>query len=170
MTETPPKRRLPTRWRWLLGVGVPAIALILAVALSDRLGFEWSLLIYLLGLIVGPCLLAGLGVVSLRVVRYWAYAMLLLSTATVSAAALALSHDTESIFLWLAALWTLGLAWGLLWSLALVAIPAGFGLAIGAAVYRWRQDRLHALHPLAVYGALAALGWIVRTLAISGHL
>ena len=170
MTETPSRRRLSTLWRWLLGVGVSATALFLAVALSDRLGFEWSLLIFLLGLIVGPCLLAGLGAVSLRTVRYWAYSMLLLSTATVSAAALALRyHDTASIFLWLAALWTWGLAWGLLWSLAL-AIPAGFGLAIGVAVCRWRQDRLHALHPLAVYGALAALGWIVWTFAISGHL
>ena len=78
MTETPSRYRLPTLWRWLLGVGVPVTALFLAIALSYLLSVAWPLLIFPLGL-AGPGLIVGLDAVSLRVGRYLAYAVAVMS-------------------------------------------------------------------------------------------
>lgn len=162
MAETLSRHRLPTLWRWILGVGVSVIALFLTVALWNLLPVAWQLSIFPLGLplAIGPGLLAGLGVVSPRVVRYWAYSVLLVSGAT-----WAFNYWTEKTDdPFLAILLLIPLVWGLA-----LAFAVGLGLAVGVAVSRWRQDRLHALHPLAVYGVLAALAWLVWSIGITGR-
>lgn len=151
MTETPPKHRLPTLWRWLLGLGVPTISLFLGIALSYRQLNGWPLLIFPLGLAIGPGIIAGLGTVSLRTGRYLAYAVAIVSLLAWTISYWAVEADNTLIALLSTPLYlVLGLA-----------LTIGVGIALGIAIAQWRAVGIHAIHPLLVYLVVMVFAWLV---------
>ena len=101
MTEIPSKHTLPTLSYWLLGVGIPATVIFLAVGLSDRLGLGWSLLICLLRLATGPGLLVRIGAVSPRVDGCLAYSIAAMILFTYFFLTLILLTPNPLLALWL---------------------------------------------------------------------
>ena len=151
MTETPSRHRLPTLWRWLLGVDVPVTALFLAIALSYLLGTGWPLLIFPLGLAIGPGIIAGFGAVSLIVGRYLAYAVAVMSLLAWAVGYWSVESGNILIELLVVPLFlVLGLV-----------LPVGVGVALGIAIAQWRIVGVRAVHPLMVYLGIAALAWLV---------
>ena len=60
-----------------------------------------------------------------------------------------------------------------LFLLLILALPIGFGVALGIAVTEWRMSGVRATHPLMVYFGVAVLAWLVPIGGIipipSGH-
>ena len=131
MAETPPRHRLPTLWRWLLGVGIPAPSLILAIVLSYLLDSGWPLLIFPLGLASGSGIIAGCGAVSLRFGRKVTYAV-----AVMSLSAWFIAYWISEASSILAIEFFLGIFLAIMFvflSLALIfTLPIGFGIALGS--------------------------------------
>lgn len=151
MTETPPRHRLPTLWWWLLGVGIPVTAIFLAVGMSYLLDTGWPLLIFPLGLAIGPGLLAGLGAVSLRLGRILAYAV-----ATIGLLAWVIDYWSEETGDVLLSFLLIPLFFPLVFLL-----PIGVGIALGIAVGQWRLVGIRVIHPLLVFLAIAIFAWLV---------
>lgn len=151
MTEPPSSPRLRTRWRWLLGVGIPATALLLAVGVSYLLDTGWTLLIFPLGLAIGPGLLAGLGAISLRLGRILAYAV-----ATMSLLAWSIDYWSEEAGDVLLSFLSIPLLFPLVF-----LFPIGVGIALGIAVGQWRLVGIRVIHPLLVFLAVAIFAWLV---------
>ena len=150
MTEPPSSPRLRTRWRWLLGVGIPTISLLLGIALSPLLRSGWPVP-FLLGLAIGPGILAALGTVELRVGRYLAYAV---ATMVVLAQTIDYwSYEAGNILIAL-------LLIPLLLMLAFT-LPIGVGVALGIAVGQWRVVGIRVIHPLLLYLGVAVLAWLL---------
>ena len=160
MTETLSRRRLPTRWRWLLGVGIPATALFLAVAVSYLLGMNWPLLIFPLGLAIGPGAIAGFGAVSFEFGRKIAYAVAVISLLVWFIAYwISEASSILSIEFFLSAL--LAIVFVFLFLALVVVLPIGFGFSLGIAITRWRIVGARVIYPVMVYPVIAVLAWML---------
>ena len=160
MAETPPRHRLPTLWRWLLGVSIPAPSLILAIVLSYLLDSGWPLLIFPLGLASGSGIIAGCGAVSLRFGRKVTYAV-----AVMSLSAWFIAYWISEASSILAIEFFLGIFLAIMFvflSLALIfTLPIGFGIALGVAVAHWRTVGTRVAYPVIVYLGIAVLAWVL---------